>query len=237
MSALDTLPVAAAPLDTRSREASDAPSASQKDAPPSVLTTSVDVSPAPEPAPSLDTPQSQPMTASASSSSQHPPGENGDGSAGPYGTRSRNRTGGTRINYAEDKELDIDLEPVPKVSRSSKRASAANTEHQPTSSGIAVINNNNNGQQPESAAAARPSTPVTSSTPAPSKKRKQPGSHHTVAANSTVGGSSRPRQATSVPFKGYLETNMMSFSKCGQRLNDKKQLVADDGTTVQANGT
>jgi hypothetical protein len=30
---------------------------------------------------------------------------------------------------------------------------------------------------------------------------------------------------------------MMSFSKCGRRLNAKKQLVADDGTAVQANGS
>ncbi|EXJ86605.1 hypothetical protein A1O3_03558 [Capronia epimyces CBS 606.96] len=236
MSALDTLHVAAAVPDARSREQSDAPSASQKDAPPSVLTSSMDVSPAPEPALSFDTPQSQPMTATASSSSQHPPFENGDGSnAGPYGTRSRNRTGGARINYAEDKELDIELEPIPKASRSSKRASAANSEHQATSSGFATVNPSNTQQTPETAPTARPSTPLPASAPAPSKKRKQPGSHHTVTGHSNMGSSSRSRQSASAPFKGYVETNMMSFSKCGYRLNEKKQLVADDGTIVQAN--
>jgi hypothetical protein len=33
-----------------------------------------------------------------------------------------------------------------------------------------------------------------------------------------------------------VETNMMSFEKHGRRLNGKKQLVADDGTTLEANG-
>ncbi|EXJ85434.1 hypothetical protein A1O1_05798 [Capronia coronata CBS 617.96] len=236
MSALETLPVAAALSESRSREESDAPSLLQRDAVPSVPTSSMDVSPAPEPALSLDTPQSQPMTATASSSSQPPPVENGDGSnLGPYGTRSRNRAGGARINYAEDKELDLDLEPTHKVGRTSKRASAANSEHQPMSSGFAAINHLNAEQRSESAAASRPSTPLPASAPAPSKKRKQPGSQHTGAAHSNMGGASRSRQTTSVPFKGYVETNMMSFSKCGQRLNEKKQLVADDGTTVQAN--
>src|ERR1700760_4678107 len=54
--------------------------------------------------------QSQPMTATASSSSSLPPPlENGDNAASGYGTRSRNRTGG-RPNYAEDKELDLEIE-------------------------------------------------------------------------------------------------------------------------------
>ena len=33
----------------------------------------------------------------------------GGGTASPYGTRSRNRTGASRPNYAEDKDLDMDL--------------------------------------------------------------------------------------------------------------------------------
>jgi hypothetical protein len=52
-----------------------------------------------------------------------------------------------------------------------------------------------------------------------------------------MSANSRSRHAVSVPLKGFVETNMMSFSGCGRKLNAKKQLVADDGTTVQANGT
>ncbi|KAG9772798.1 hypothetical protein KCU88_g6051, partial [Aureobasidium melanogenum] len=236
MSALDAGPNAAGPSDPQSRAQSDAPSTSQRGVAPSGLSSSMDVSPAPEPALALDTPQSQPMTATASSSSQPPPVENGDGSgAGPYGTRSRNLTGASRPNYAEDKELDLDLEPPPKVSRSSKRVSAANSEHQSTSSGFATVNHSNAAHHIENAPTARPSTPAQASTSTSSKKRKQPGSHHTVGANSSAGTNSRLKQLTTVPFKGYVETNMMSFSKCGRKLNDKKQLVADDGTTVGVN--
>ncbi|KIX06521.1 uncharacterized protein Z518_04497 [Rhinocladiella mackenziei CBS 650.93] len=228
--------VATAPSDSPPGQQSDALSAIQNDAPPSAAATSMDVSPAPETALPFDTPQSQPMTATASSSSQHLPLENGDGPAsGPYGTRSRNRTGGTRPNYAEDKELDIELETLPKISRSSKRPSATACEQPPAPSGFASVNHSNGDQLPEHAPAGHSSTPTPASTPALSKKRKHPGSHHTVASNSNMVSSSRSRHTTSVPFKGYVETNMMSFTRCGQRLNAKKQLVADDGTIVQAN--
>lgn len=198
----------------------------------------MDVSPAPEPALPLplDTPQSQPMTATASSSSLQPPIENGDGStSGPYGTRSRNRTGGSRPNYAEDRELDIELEALPsKVGRSSKRSTAS--EQQSASSGFMAVNNSLSDLPSDNGPPTNSSTPAPAAAPAPSKKRKHPGSNHTVASNSNVASSSRSRQTAAVPFKGYVETNMMSFQRCGRRLNAKKQLVADDGTTVQANG-
>lgn len=231
-----------APLDSRSREPSDAPPNLQNDAPPSAAATSMEVSPAPEtalPLP-LDTPQleSQPMTASASSSSLHPAPENGETSAAGYGTRSRNRTGGTRPNYAEDKELDIELDTLPKVSRSSKRSSAANSELHSTSSGFAAINNAYADHPSENVTTPSSSTPAPapSASAVPSKKRKHPGSSHTVAPHATMASSSRSRHAATVAFKGYVETNMMSFHRAGKRLNTKKQLVADDGTTVQANG-
>ncbi|CAI4216562.1 unnamed protein product [Parascedosporium putredinis] len=34
-------------------------------------------------------------------------------SSSPYGTRSRNRTGNARPNYAEDKDMDLDYEYLP----------------------------------------------------------------------------------------------------------------------------
>ncbi len=200
------------------------------------------MSPTPETAPLLpsDTPQfeSQPMTATGSSSSLQPPLENGDTSAAGYGTRSRNRTGGTRPNYAEDKELDIELEAIPKASRSSKRSSAAASEQHSAPSSASVLGTANHAHADhasEIAPTPTSSTPAPAP-PAPSKKRKHPGSSHTVASHAAVSTSSRSRHTTAVPFKGYVETNMMSFHRSGKRLNAKKQLVTDDGTTIQANG-
>lgn len=238
MSASDNGPVASMPSEHTPKHQSPALGQSLDNAPPSTPLDSMDVSPAPETAQPLETPQSQPMTATASSSSQHPPPDQLDSnSAGPtsYGTRSRNRTGG-RINYAEDKDLDIELEALSKPQRSSKRTSAAASESQAATPSYAAINSHvdlptDNVPAVSSSTHTPSSTPV----PAPSKKRKQPGSNNTVAANSTTVGS-RLRNAASIPFKGYVETNMMSFTNCGRRLNAKKQLISDDGTIVQANG-
>jgi hypothetical protein len=172
--------------------------------------------------------QSQPMTATASSSSSlPPPPENGDSAASGYGTRSRNRTGG-RPNYAEDKELDLEIEALSKPSRSSKRA-AATIDPQPVAAGFGTVNGSALPDKPSDDA---PPAAV----PAPSKKRKHPGSNHTVAAPATTVSTTRAKPNASVPFKGYVETNMMSFSRSGSKLNAKKQLTADDGTTIQANG-
>ncbi|KAI1610564.1 bromodomain and PHD finger-containing protein 3 [Exophiala viscosa] len=242
MSATDNFVQAKARSNSPVEKQVDAPSENKNGVPPSgpansTPTTSVEVSPAPETALPLETPQSQPMTATASSSSQNPPQENGGASAaGSYGTRSRHRTG-TRPNYAEDKDLDVELDASPKVSRASKRSSAANEQHTTaTSSGFAAINHSASENPSDNVPTGGTSTPVPSATPAPSKKRKHPGSSHPVAStHHTMPANARSRHAVSVPLKGFVETNMMSFNKYGRKLNAKKQLVSDDGSTVQAN--
>lgn len=183
---------------------------------------------------SLETnPQSQPMTATVSSSSSlQPTLENGDSAASGYGTRSRNRPGG-RPNYAEDKELDLEIEALSKPSRSSKR-SAPTSDQQPVTDGFATVNGIGPSDKPVETMPVATSSPAAA--PAPSKKRKHPGSNHTVTTASTSSNSSRTKHAMSIPFKGYVETNMLSFSRCGSKLNAKRQLVADDGTAIQANG-
>jgi len=238
MSASDNGPVAPVQSEPNPKSQSAPVAPSSDDAPPSTPLDSMDVSPAPETAHPIETPQSQPMTATASSSSQHPPPDQTDpASAGPtsYGTRSRNRTGG-RINYAEDKDLDIELEALTKPQRSSKRTSAAATESQAATPSYTAVNSladHPADNAPTLSSAAH--TPASTPAPAPSKKRKQPGNNHTISAHSSA-TASRLRTTASVPFKGYVETNMMSFANCGRRLNAKKQLVSDDGTIVQANG-
>ena len=240
---------AAASSGAQPEKQSDAPLTSPNDAPPSAAAnsnaTSMDVSPAPETALPLETPQSQPMTATASSSSQNPPQENGSAATSAiYGTRSRNRTG-TRPNYAEDKDLDLELEAKeasPKTGRSNKRSSAvaaaaAAAEQHTTSSGFAAINNSLVDVASDNVPTGGTSTPVPAAAPAPSKKRKHPGSSLPVGTNHTMPANSRSRHAAPMPLKGFVETNMMSFLRCGRKLNAKKQLVADDGTAVQTNGT
>ncbi|KAL1865788.1 hypothetical protein VTK73DRAFT_5080 [Phialemonium thermophilum] len=65
--------------------------------------------PAPPPLPSTLA-ASQPMEKSVSNGSNLSAKDNAtSGTASPYGTRSRNRTGASRINYAEDKDIDMDL--------------------------------------------------------------------------------------------------------------------------------
>ncbi|KAJ9632568.1 putative PHD type zinc finger protein with BAH domain-containing protein [Knufia peltigerae] len=217
----------------------DAALTSQTDAPPSATAhsaaTSMEVSPAPETAPTLEMPQSQPMTATASSSSLNPPQENGlAANAGTYGTRSRNRTG-TRPNYAEDKDLDLEIETSPKLNRSSKRSSAVTAEQHSSASGFTAVNNYTMDHSSDNVPSGGTSTPVPAAAPAPSKKRKHPGSSHPVSANHAPPANSRSRHTAAMPLKGFVETNMMSFSKCGRKLNAKQQLVADDGTAVQTN--
>jgi hypothetical protein len=51
----------------------------------------------------------QPMEKPASASSHGASKDGAAGTASPYGTRSRNRNGASRPNYAEDKDIDMDL--------------------------------------------------------------------------------------------------------------------------------
>jgi hypothetical protein len=187
--------------------------------------------PAPE-----DLPQSQPMTATPSASSQNPDADNDDSNAaGPYGTRSRNR--GPRINYADDKELDQEIEAAGRMPKtSSRKSAAANVPTASSSNGFSAVNtasavNGDNGSH-----GAPTNAVATVAAPAPSKKRKQPGGGSAAASGSSTPFALGPRRAPAQSAH-YVVSNMLSFTKCSSRLNSKKQLVADDGTILQANGT
>ena len=233
MSAVDVV-ASATPLDDArpsSRELSHPPS-SHLGVPPSTVP-DVQISPAADAALTLDVPQSQPMTANPSASSQNPSADDGDpDAAATYGTRSRNRPGISRPNYADDKELDMEIEAAGRISKgtSKKAPSNYNADAAPASLGFAAINSVSiaNG---EPAAQSNTATPA----PAPSKKRKQPGSN-AVSSSGTPSYNVVPRSKAVHSAANYVETNMMSFSHCGGMLNSKQQLVADDGTSMAANG-
>ena len=222
--------------------------------------------PEPEPEPDSNTVQptqglqSQPMAPTTSTASNPTTQENGEGeNVVPYGTRSRNRTVGSRPNYAEDKEFDMEIEAngrIPKSIPARKHTMAASlppeTENPSAFDsasvrrGFAAINGS--GAAPEgNAPPVKDSISETSTissklhnvapVPAASKKRKQ------------AGGGIQPGMPTIdnfTPFKGrggggfqsrlQHETNMMTFERCGARLTPSGDLKADDGTTLAVNG-
>ncbi|KAI9931605.1 putative PHD type zinc finger protein with BAH domain-containing protein [Aspergillus wentii] len=206
----------------------------------------------PLPPTTVDEPNPQPMTTSASPSEvagAEPPSSSA--TPAPYGTRSRGRNA-PRPNYAEDRDIDMDLEVANPGSKSSKR-----------SSGVAP-NNTINGSKPEgekttssntrksltavngatSTPSAKESIPGTSSFSAKpddgnsssnsSRKRKQPAS--TPNNSNTTNGNAAKKIFTTAPgiVQGQSETNMVTFENSGARLKDGK-LKADDGTTFAVN--
>jgi len=63
----------------------------------------------PNPPPGQGAVESQPMSKSNSAGSNPAAKDAAASTASPYGTRSRNRTGASRPNYAEDKDLDMEI--------------------------------------------------------------------------------------------------------------------------------
>ncbi|ROV99900.1 hypothetical protein VMCG_06241 [Cytospora schulzeri] len=95
------------------KEGSEAPTSNKQSRNTSPLSTSgmPPNKPDPETASGKGTSTSQPMTKSTSSSSASTPSDAKDTGTGPspYGTRSRNRNGRARPNYAEDRDIDVDM--------------------------------------------------------------------------------------------------------------------------------
>ncbi|KAG0650609.1 SANT domain-containing 2 [Hyphodiscus hymeniophilus] len=200
--------------------------------------------------------ESQPMTASNSNSS-NPPAvdgvESGLGLAAPYGTRSRNRTGTSRPNYAEDKELDAEFEVAAPSKEGSKGTRGADPVSATNGDGGRSGNNTRKSQISDSDHTAGlhkepiPGTSTFSAIPAttaptgqPSKKRKANGAPATnnlqpqipVSINGTVPTVTR---RASVAAQGFRDTNMLSFDDCRNRLDKDKRLIADDGTVLEVN--
>lgn len=214
--------------------------------------------------------ESQPMTATSSSSSM-PSDQQANNSmdatgASPYGTRSRNRTGNPRINYAEDREPEVEYEwsstkrlhagPGPSIldtvqSGDGDRPSAANMRRSSTTAPIAPPTNNRaalpsvqKDHLPGMSSFSVNPEPNTAP-PAPSRKRKAPGNGHTSSpvtqtTSSAVTQTPAPgitRRTAGVPNpKPSRQTNLMTFETCQGYLKNGK-LKADDGTVLAVNGT
>ena len=208
------------------------------------------------PAPPEQTPQSQSTTTAASHTSNASTKAPQDAPAAPYGTRSRNR--GSRINYAEDVEMDFEMAPASAkgpASDPSSRGSAATEGPQPTAVGGKKGSNaagpgnapwGTSGSSPKDdppnteIQVAAPSVPSPATTPAPTAKRRKNaasnatnGSHANTPAPSQA-GARRANNAAAAP-NSSRETNMLTFENTGARLKNNR-LQADDGQTVSING-
>jgi len=150
-----------------------------------------------------------------------------------YGTRSRNRNGNARPNYAEDQDMDFEISSTAATKKkaaqdlSTPAPNAAEAKRAEDFTRFVV------GHSKET-------TPATSSVPAPSKKRKAVGStpqqSNTPPAATTPVPSALRKAATSANQPMIRETNMMTFTKHKSCLNKKGELVADDGTKLSVNG-
>lgn len=142
------------------------------------------------------------MTKTSSSSSGSNPADAKDAATGPspYGTRSRNRTGRARPNYAEDKDIDSDLfdaAPERKDDGDAKRSTRlANNSSNPTqdapqlgpssgsSSSRKPLPTSDDGKHSGTAAAATSTTSTTTNTTSTANKEsQQQQQNHTSAAS------------------------------------------------------
>jgi len=203
------------------------------------------------------TAESQPMSASNSHASNLSIKDSaGSGSAAPYGTRSRNRTGASRPNYAEDKELDAEFEITATTKEPSGRKARATDAG--ASEGGKSTNSTRKGAAPEGEQNSTvqnhykdpiPGTSTFSANPAAGSGTTQTSKKRKAASQSTSSQAQQASSHTNLPAQtvtrrasmavqvatGFRETNMLTFENCAGRLKGKK-LVADDGTILQVNG-
>jgi hypothetical protein len=181
-----------------------------------------------------------------------------NGVAPVYGTRSRNRPGRSRPNYAEDTEMDFEMTAAPANGNTpdpSSRNSVAAENGQ--SSGVGgkkgsgpaqgnalwgnsgSISKENPANPNISGAPAVAAPPATHPSPAqpPVKRRK-----NAATTNGTQSNTAAPSQAAAkrgnhvmVAANSARESNMLTFENTGAVLKNGR-MEADDGQTVSING-
>lgn len=204
---------------------------------------------------------SHPMTATPSTSTlpdnaDLPTSSSSTPAPNAYGTRSRNR-GSHRPNYAEDHDIDRDLEVTSSKNNASKRASTLNQSSNRTSTPLSEPERPEKAEKAEKpigVSTRRLQAVINSSTKEPipgtstfsanpnvasgTRKRKQPGANQTVQGSSTPNGTTTVKKfvaAASHP-QGARVSNMMTFNNSRGYLKNGK-LRADDGTVLAPNGT
>ncbi|WXC62278.1 hypothetical protein SNK03_008135 [Fusarium graminearum] len=176
--------------------------------------------------------------------------------ASGYGTRSRNRNSSSRINYAEDRDIDADVydyyhdKKDGDSKKTSRQSSAAVNSDAPPRGGAssrkAVIDetskpaqsaNTPKEQQSGSSNSSSTTTQPPASSSQPTRKRKVASSStgSTNQATSTTSNTTK-KATTSGTAAGisWPETNMLTFENSkGQPVDG--QMIADDGTVLEPN--
>ncbi|RGP81534.1 lid2 complex component snt2 [Fusarium longipes] len=173
--------------------------------------------------------------------------------ASGYGTRSRNRNGTSRINYAEDRDIDADVYDYyhdkkdgdsKKTSRQSSAAVNSDAPRGGASSRKAVIDEAKAAQSanaPKEQQSGGSNNASTSTQPPaasqPTRKRKVAGNSAGPTNQATSTTSSTTKKVTNSGTAAGIswpETNMLTFENCkGQPVDG--QMVADDGTVLEPN--
>jgi hypothetical protein len=183
--------------------------------------------------------------------------ENG---AAPYGTRSRNRPGRSRPNYAEDTEMDFEMTAASangNLSDPPSRNSVAAEGGPPSgvggkkgsgpaqgnaSWGNSAPNSKDNPANPNisgAPAVAAPAPAANQPSPAqpPVKRRKNAATtngNHASASAPSQAGAKRGNHVMGAA-NSARESNMLTFENTGALLKDGR-MEADDGQTVSING-
>lgn len=166
-----------------------------------------------------------------------------------YGTRSRNRTGNARPNYAEDQDtMDFELSSAAAATKkkpTAKDAAAADSATHNAAEAkraqefarlIAVNGNGASGNGDGTKESTPGASGVASSV---SKKRKAAGGAPAVLTQTPPPSNSPAPTASrklAPPSTVARETNVMTFTKHRSCLNKRGELVADDGTKLSVNG-
>lgn len=245
-------PSKAASKASSTRNSTPAPSTSENQAPtqhPTDAPTAMDV----------DEPRQE--AKSIESDSVQPSRKGSEEAAAPYGTRSRNRPGRSRINYAEDTEMDFEMTAPASMngiaSDPPSRSSVAAESGQSSSVGGKKSAGAGQGSAPwgnpgpnpkdgsanlsiSGSSAATPATQTNTAQPT-SKRRKNAAKDATNGTQASAAAPSQPAKrgtqvqapATAAPYT--RESNMMTFESSGAMLKDGR-LRADDGQIVSING-
>ena len=185
---------------------------------------------------------SQPMSKSASASSatveQNATATEPNG-VSPYGTRSRNRAGISRPNYAEDRDLDADYHAETDKSPGTNTRRSSNAAPVPVAHEARSFTASPASHQIPGMSSFSVHGETTPAPPPPSRKRKAPGSNQPVIAATTTAtvqttGAGR-KAATAASNAVRRENNLMTFENSHAILRNGK-LKADDGTTLAVNG-
>ncbi|KAF2836519.1 hypothetical protein M501DRAFT_939594 [Patellaria atrata CBS 101060] len=208
-----------------------------------------------QPDPHDNQPRSQPMTTTTSTSSNASAVE-----VVPYGTRSRNRPGTSRPNYAEDTEMDFEMTTPTLGNGSSTHQNATSASQgrqsshggesgQATSGNLkkTATANTGNWNAANSSAAKEVFIPGTSTfsanpntnvAPPPSKKRKAAAIAHSNGASSVASPANQAvtrRTTATNHMQSSRESDMLTYEHTGAILNKDGKLVADDGTVISIN--